>query len=243
MTVATLTFDVFSALTDSRSGGAAHLAAHAARRGWPRSGEEIYDRWDALNKELHRTIGSWMSFADLSAHAMGAALAELRLPTAEAPRVSEELLESMVDWPLWPDVTAGSLRTLGRWRLGLLTNMDDHLLAGTAVMRLGSFESDLVVTSQRVQAYKPAALMYGRAAELLGPFVHVASSARDVRGALSAKVRCIRLARPGHALDPAGPAPRWTVTVIASLPEAITLAAESQSHEPRAPSSPGRSIE
>jgi 2-haloacid dehalogenase len=37
--------------------------------------------------------------------------------------------------------------------------------------------------------------------------VHVASSARDVRGALEAGIEVIRLRRPGHALDPTGPRP------------------------------------
>jgi 2-haloacid dehalogenase len=36
----------------------------------------------------------------------------------------------------------------------------------------------------------------------------VATSARDVRGALEAGIRVVRLRRPGHQLDPAGPSPR-----------------------------------
>ena len=36
----------------------------------------------------------------------------------------------------------------------------------------------------------------------------MATSARDVRGALEAGITVVRLRRPGHELDPAGPAPR-----------------------------------
>ncbi len=219
-----VTFDVFSALTDSRSGGAAFLDGIVARNGWPLSGGDIYDRWDALNKELHRAVEQWVSFAELSARAMHAALTNLGMPDDEAPEISSSLLESMTTWPVWPDVTAESLRELGDLRLGLLTNIDDGLLAGTKVMRLGVFEPDLVVTSERAQAYKPSAALYERATKLLGPFVHVASSARDVRGAVSADVRCIRLARPGHAVDPAGPAPLWTVDSVPHLRDAIASA-------------------
>jgi 2-haloacid dehalogenase len=35
----------------------------------------------------------------------------------------------------------------------------------------------------------------------------VATSARDVRGALEAGLDVVRLRRPGHGLDPAGPRP------------------------------------
>lgn len=223
-----VTFDVFSALTNSRLGGSTFLDSVAAEHGWPVSGTQFYDRWDALNKDSHRRVDHWVPFAELSAHAMEAALAEVALPTADAPLLSGELLDSMVDWPVWPDVSPESLRELGAPRLGLLSNIDDHLLAGTAAMRLGVFDPDLVVTSERARAYKPSAVLYERAAEILGDFVHVASSARDVRGAVSAGVRCVRLARPGHPLDASGPAPHWTVESIAMLRDAVAEAATTQ---------------
>lgn len=224
--VVTVTFDVFSALTDSRSGGSAFLDSVVARNGWATTGAQLYDRWDALNKGLHAQVDRWVSFADLSDRAMDAALTELGLPGVNAHRLSSALLESMADWPLWPDVTANALRELGGLRLGLLSNIDNDLLARTAAVRLGVFDPASVVTSQRAQAYKPAARLYERATDLLGPFVHVASSARDVRGAVGAGIRCIRLARPGHTLDAAGPFPQWTVVSITTLRDAVTAAAQ-----------------
>ena len=80
-------------------------------------------------------------------------------------------------------------------------------------MRLGVFDPEFVVTSETARRTSRR-LLYQRATELLGPFVHVASSARDVRGAVSAGIPCIRLQRPGHALDPTGPAPQWTAQSI-----------------------------
>ncbi|HEX4442932.1 MAG TPA: hypothetical protein VHZ81_05120, partial [Galbitalea sp.] len=156
--------------------------------------------------------------------AMRAALAKLALPNDEAESISRDLLDSMADWPLWPDVSAESLREVPATGLGLLSNIDNALLAGTAAMRLGVFDPDFVVTSERAKAYKPAAALYQRASELLGPFVHVASSARDVRGAVTAEIACIRLQRPGHSLDPIGPAPRWTAQSITELGQLIAAA-------------------
>jgi 2-haloacid dehalogenase len=220
-----VTFDVFSALTDSRSGGSATLQTLSDAHGWSTSGSELYDTWDAANKESHRAVERWVPFADLSVLAMRAALSNLGLPDDNADSISRDLLDSMADWPLWPDVSAESLGGIPASGLGLLSNIDDVLLAGTAAIRLGVFDPELVVTSQRAQAYKPAPALYRRAAELLGPFVHVASSARDVRGAVGAGVACIRLQRPGHSLDATGPAPNWTAQSVEDLGQLVPLAA------------------
>jgi 2-haloacid dehalogenase len=65
-----------------------------------------------------------------------------------------------------------------------------------------------VLTSERLRAYKPAPDIYRRARERAdGALVHVATSARDVRGALEAGIETVRLRRPGHVLDPEGPQP------------------------------------
>jgi 2-haloacid dehalogenase len=219
-----VTFDVFSALTDSRFGGSARLQTLSEAQGWSTSGSELYDTWDAANKENHRAVERWVPFGDLSVLAMRAALKKLGLPGDNADSMSSDLLDSMADWPLWPDVSAESLGELPASGLGLLSNIDDELLAGTAAMRLGVFDPDLVVTSQRAQAYKPAPGLYHRAAELLGHFVHVASSARDVRGAVGAGIACIRLHRPGHSLDANGPAPKWRAQSVEELAQLVSLA-------------------
>jgi 2-haloalkanoic acid dehalogenase type II len=220
-----VTFDVFSALTDSRSGGSATLQTLSDTHGWSTSGSELYDTWDAANKENHRAVERWVPFVELSVLAMRTALSKRGLPDDNAVSISSDLLDSMADWPLWPDVSAASLGDLPASGLGLLSNIDDELLAGTAAMRLGVFDPDLVVTSERAQAYKPAPRLYHRAAELLGHFVHVASSARDVRGAVGAGVACIRLHRPGHSLDATGPAPKWTAESVRELGQLVPLAA------------------
>ena len=41
--------------------------------------------------------------------------------------------------------------------------------------------------------------------------MHIAASARDVRGALEAGITTVRLTRPGHSLDAEGPKPRLEV--------------------------------
>ena len=201
-----VTFDLFSALIDSRTGGSAVLGRLAAERDWSVDGERLYDEWDRRNKASQRDEPEWIPFAEHCRRALAAAYADLGLD-ADGTADAALLNRSVADWPLWPDV-AEQLPELGRrYRVGVLSNVDDAILARTAVAAL--VDDDAVLTSERLRAYKPAADLYLRAKERAGgELTHVATSARDVRGALEAGIAVVRLRRPGHDLDPEGPAPR-----------------------------------
>jgi 2-haloalkanoic acid dehalogenase type II len=201
-----VTFDLFSALVDSRAGGTAALARIAADRGWDVDPARLYDRWDAANKASQRDLAGWTTFAGHSARAMAAAQAGLGL-AGDPAEDAAELLASVGDWPLWPDVAEGlaAVAAAGH-RVGVLSNVDDDVFARTRVAPLVA--DDLVLTSERLGACKPAPEIYRRARERAGGrLTHVATSARDVRGALEAGLDVVRLRRPGHALDPAAPRP------------------------------------
>ena len=199
-----VTCDLFSALLDSRSGATAALAA--LDRSWPVPPAEVYDRWDATSKALQRDCTTWTPFAELARQALATTYAELGLGGGADEDV-QALLGSVGEWPLWPDV-AGQLPELGRvHQVGVLSNVDDAIFARTRVAPL--VDDAAVLTSERLRAYKPAPALYLRARErAAGNLTHVATSARDVRGALEAGIPVVRLRRPGHELDPAGPAPR-----------------------------------
>jgi 2-haloacid dehalogenase len=201
-----VTFDLFSALVDSRTGGSAVLGRLAAERGWPFDGERLYDEWDRRNKASQRDEPEWVPFAEHCRRALAAAYADLGLE-ADAAADAALLNRSVADWPLWPDV-AEQLPELGRrHRVGVLSNVDDAIFARTPVAAL--VDDAAVLTSERLRAYKPAPALYTRALERAGgELTHVATSARDVRGALEAGIAVVRLRRPGHELDPAGPSPR-----------------------------------
>lgn len=214
-----ITFDIFSALIDSRSGGGAALDEVAARRSWPVSGTDVYTRWDAINKESQRTCRSWVTFRELSRSALAQTYRQLDLP-GDAAADAEGLLASVADWPLWPDAAAGLARLAGHLTVGVLSNIDDDIFARTRVASL--VDADHAYTSERLHAYKPAPLIYTEAARRAGDgFVHVAASARDVRGALEAGIPTIRLLRPGHRLDPDGPAPGHTASDMSQVLELV----------------------
>lgn len=222
--MATVTFDVFSALTDSRTGGAVFFGELVRSRSWHRAPEEIFDRWDSHNKRLHLLNEQWAPFSELAEQALTVTYGELGLPDTVAEDC-QGLLASMGQWPLWPDIGPSAFDALAEHRLGLLSNIDDGLLEESTALSLGVFETRWVWTSQRARAYKPSAAFYQRARREMGPYVHVASSARDVRGALGAGVVCVRLRRPGHGLDPNGPQPLFEADAFAELPRLLARAA------------------
>jgi 2-haloacid dehalogenase len=201
-----VTFDLFSALIDSRTGGSAVLGRLAAERGWDADGERLYDEWDRRNKASQRDEPEWVPFAEHCRRALAATYADLGLD-GDATDDAALLNRSVADWPLWPDVAEQLPELAQRFRVGVLSNVDDAIFARTRVAAL--VDDDAVLTSERLRAYKPAPELYLRARERAGgELTHVATSARDVRGALEAGIRVVRLRRPGHQLDPAGPTPR-----------------------------------
>lgn len=211
-----VTCDLFSALLDSRTGATAALAA--LDRAWPVPPAEVYDRWDAANKRLQRDCTTWVPFAELSRQALAETCAGLGVAASPDDDV-RVLLGSVGQWPLWPDVEQALTALRDVARVGVLSNVDDRLYAATRAAPL--LDPALAMTSERLQAYKPSPRLYRAAREQLGPFVHVASSARDVRGSLEAGISAVRLVRPGHRLDPDGPAPEHVIASLTELPDVL----------------------
>ncbi len=221
--MAWVTFDLFSALIDSRTGGTAAFDRIAAGHGWDVAGRDLYDDWDARNKGSQKDLPAepWVTFAEHSRRALAAAYAARGL-RADPAGDAAALLATLPDWPLWPDVEAGLTEVARDHRVGILSNVDDELFRRTRAAAL--VDDDAVLTSERLRAYKPHPDIYRRAAEA-GVDVHVPASARDTRGALEAGLAVVRVARPGHRVDPAGPQPRYEVEDLTQLPAVLVSAA------------------
>jgi 2-haloacid dehalogenase len=213
-----ITLDVFSALVDSATGGTAALDRIGRERGWHVDAATLYHDWDRRNKGLHREVVTpFVPFRELSARAMRSVLTEHGL-AGDAREVSDALLASMRDWPLWPDVLEGLARVAPDHHLALLSNIDDDLVATSAPSALVPDH----ITSEQARAYKPHPALYDHARQQLGAgWIHVAASGRDVRGSLEAGLDVVRVIRPGHTVDPDGPAPTVEIDDLRDLADAV----------------------
>jgi 2-haloacid dehalogenase len=117
-------------------------------------------------------------------------------PTGEEVR---SLPDSLPHWKPWPD-TVGALRELKkRFRLAIISNVDDHLFAATQP-QLG-VEFDHVITAQQAKAYKPSLKIFELALTRVGVpadrILHVGQSLyHDVLPAQSLGLATVWVNRP-----------------------------------------------
>lgn len=223
-----VTLDVFSALIDSRAGAAPVFERIAAREHWPLGAEALYVAWDRQHKRLQLECRRWESFAVLGRRALVNVLEEHHL-SGDVNAAMAELWSSLRDWPLWSDVEDGVHDLAREHHVGVLSNIDDGLFAQTQLVGL-PLTAELLLTSERLRLYKPTPAIYLTAQTIAGPsFVHVAASARDVRGALEAGIPSVRLVRPGHEVDPAGPRATREVSSLNDLASYLRQSAPNES--------------
>jgi 2-haloalkanoic acid dehalogenase type II len=137
-------------------GRAELLAAHAEIE--PRVQAERYRSYREVLDETARRIAERLGW---------------RLPDERASFLSE----SLGSWRPFPDTNPALQRLAGAgYRLGILSNVDDDLIAGT-LKRL-DVPFDLLVTAQQVRSYKPASPHFETARERIGDarWLHAAQS-------------------------------------------------------------------
>jgi len=148
-----------------------------------------------------------------------------RLGFTPSPAEIRSLPESFANWRPFPD-TVESLRKLqGRYRLGIISNVDDDLFALTAPQLGVKFAE--VITAQQARAYKPSLTNFRLARERIGAaderWLHVGQSIyHDVVPAKSLGVSTVWVNRPSPrsgigAVKPATGAPDLEVPDLRTL--------------------------
>jgi 2-haloacid dehalogenase/putative hydrolase of the HAD superfamily len=168
-----VTFDCYGTLIDWDAGIAGAFARAVAETGGrldPRRVLEAYEEIEpVVEAERYR---SYREVLTESARRVAAQLG-WELPEAKVGF----LAESLPFWIPFPDTNA-ALERLFRagYQLGILSNVDDDLLAGTRKHFTVPF--DLIVTAQQVRSYKPAPGHFLTARERIGGkrWLHAAQS-------------------------------------------------------------------
>jgi len=194
------TFDCYGTLVDWERGLLACvqpiLCAHGVKMSKRELGGEIIEVFAREERAIE--AGVFMSYADVCAENMRriAAHFDVTLEKSEAGALGE----SIQDWPAF-DETPAALRVLKqRFKLGVLSNIDDDFFAHTAA-KLGA-QLDFLVTSQQVRSYKPKRAhfeqIFLRSGLLPSEILHIAESRyHDIAPASELGMRTVWVNRHG----------------------------------------------
>lgn len=142
-------------------------------------------------------------------------------------RISREeasfLPRSLPSWPVFEDTGQALERLADRFRIGILSNVDDDLLEGT--IRGLPVEFDFTVTAERIGSYKPAPLHFdvarGEVGET-GGWLHVAGSLfHDVDPAARRGIPVVWVNRKEEPWRAGAAVPDWEVPDLATLAERL----------------------
>jgi 2-haloalkanoic acid dehalogenase type II len=168
-----ITFDCYGTLIDWETGISSAFAGAAAAEGKELERERVLITYGELEPVVEAE--AYRSYRDvLSETALRVAN---RLGWSLAKERAGFLANSLPNWQPFPDTNPALERLAAAgYTLGILSNVDDDLLAGT--LRHCSVRFELLVTAQQVGSYKPAHGHFHVARQRIGErgWLHAAQS-------------------------------------------------------------------
>jgi 2-haloacid dehalogenase len=222
-----LTFDCYGTLIDWESGILAAVRPVLERHGKNVADDEILRSY--ARHEAEQEQGPYKPYRDVLSGVMAAMASDLGF--RPSPSDLGALPDSVGRWPPFPDTVESLARLKKRYKLVILSNVDDDLFAETA--RHLRVDFDEVVTARQVGAYKPSRENFRVALARLGvprrQVLHVAQSlyhdhvpAKELGWATVWVNR--KSLRPGTGVAPAAEVvPDLEVPDLAGLVEAMGL--------------------
>lgn len=211
-----LTFDCYGTLIDWESGLRRELRDLAGLHGVAVSEDALLDEWEAIQFDL--ISGSYRPYREVLRESLTATFHRrgVELPRAEADRLGQ----AIGTWQPFDDAAEVLPRLQARYKLGILSNIDDCMLA-QSVARLG-IRFDQLVTAQQVKSYKPAAAHFREAMARFGrpakAFLHCAFGFKyDQTPALAAGMQTVWIKRPGWIRDDEHTVPTYEVADLNEL--------------------------
>ena len=205
-----LTFDVYGTLIDWETGVYDAFAAEAERDGIELDRATLLSLFHEISREVES--GSYELYAEVLRRT--AIEIAKRLDWPLEPSRSGFLPDSVQRWKPFRETNPQLQKLAKKYRLGLLSNIDDKLLGQTR--RHIPIDFDLVVTAQQVRSYKPETAHFTECARRIGGkrgWVHVASSYyHDVAPCIKQRVPVIWVNRAKETLEPSQKKPTTEVS-------------------------------
>ncbi|MBV9799945.1 MAG: HAD-IA family hydrolase [Solirubrobacterales bacterium] len=216
--VSFVTFDVYGTLIDWETGAYEAFQAEAERDGFTIEREELIPLFYEVQKQIQ--AGSYELYAEVLRRTAVQIAKDLGWPLE--PSRSGFLPESVQRWPPFKETIPTLQKIAKKYRIGLISNIDDKLLGQTR--RHIPLDFDLVVTAQQVRSYKPDPAHFIECERRIGGkkgWVHIAASYYyDVEPCLKRKIPVIWVNRNKEQLEGSQKKPDAEVT---NLREAAKL--------------------
>ena len=194
-----VTFGVYGTLIDWETGIYEAFAKEAARDGFTIDRNELMPVFHEVSRELE--AGSYELYAEVLRRT--AVEISKRIGWELEPSRSGFLPDSVQRWAPFKETNIQLGKLAKKFKLGLISNIDDKLLGQTR--RHIPHDFDLVVTAQQVRSYKPEPAHFVECARRMGGkkgWVHVASSHHhDVAPCIKQRVPVIWVNRNKETLD------------------------------------------
>jgi 2-haloacid dehalogenase len=210
-----LSFDVFGTLISVREGsyGAFARILQAANAAHV-DVKAFWEVWEQNN--IARYWGPYRSYKEICRDSLAATFAAFGIK-AGAESIAY-YFDAFASFALYPDVVATLEQLAGRFKLAVVSNIDDDLLAATPLKH--SF--DLVCTAERAKGYKPDGALFryllSQAGVERGEILHAGQSQfTDMVGAKPLGLTVAWINRRGVALSPEVPRPDFQFDDIKSL--------------------------
>jgi len=223
-----LTFDCYGTLIDWETGIFGALRPILTAHGKDISDSALLEMYS--NLEADAESGAYITYDEVLRQVVRG-FGE-RLGFASSENEARSLPESLANWPAFPDTRVALQSLKSRYRLAILSNVDDGLFAHSHP-RLG-VEFDAVITAQQVRAYKPSLKMFEAAERKLGneraEWLHVGQSLyHDVEPAQSLGIATVWVNRlsPRPGAGAAKRAPVRPDLEVRSMAELAALAVAS----------------
>lgn len=217
-----LTFDCYGTLVDWESGILGALRPLLHRQGARLSDANILGLYAGFESAAEQP--PYRPYREVLASVVRGFGARLGFAVTDSE--TQSLAHSVGSWLPFPDTVAALHRLQRRYRLGIISNVDDDLFAATAQQLEVPF--DFVVTAQEARCYKPALqnfeLMQQRAGVPRNAWLHVAQSLfHDHVPARQLGLASVWVNRP-RRLSPHGAAPPAEAQPALTVPDLQTLA-------------------
>ncbi|HSE37962.1 MAG TPA: haloacid dehalogenase, partial [Blastocatellia bacterium] len=188
--------------------------SEAAKDGIELQSDQVIERYSAEEPALES--GEYLPYREVlgaTAQKVAAGLG-WELP----PERAGFLAASLPEWRPFSDTNPALEKLAQRFRLGILSNIDDDLLADTREHFTVGF--DLIVTAQQVRSYKPGLAHFKEGLMRAGDrlVLHAAQSYfHDVIPASKLGIPVVWVNRKGNRIPPGGPIPTHEVRTLTDL--------------------------